>query len=358
MIEVKLDTVYDFEIFNNVVYFCGVKSNATGGYGVLGYFPLAGFPATTINYLNIPLFSRVKRIEVGTMAGQTHMVAIGDGIQGAAEIVDAIDMGGSWAMHFFDSSDKEIVFTDLAITDNYVVVTGYQQHNLFVPARVYYFDKPTSSGGTLSPLYIPWIEIYERSSHNIIIEACEGDAFVVALARGVNDMGSSSFILVAYDYQNHISTNIITEPYSPVQLKDIKYYSRYKISELLLYIDNEDVRYSVIYTLLPAMAIGNATAPGIRYDNRYINSIDKNSVLTDHFVASAINPAMSHIEHILYNFATVGSCLSYYENVVNKLDYKRDPKNLLFGHVDYLQNPVSDEASKKTVNVNNRCQSN
>ena len=73
---IDIDTVFDFEIYNDVVYFCGVKNTATGGYGVIGYFHISGFPAPSVNYLNIPVFRRITRLEVGDMQGHTHITQI------------------------------------------------------------------------------------------------------------------------------------------------------------------------------------------------------------------------------------------------------------------------------------------
>ena len=356
MFDVDLDTVYDFEIFNDIVYFCGVKSNITGGYGVVGYFPLAGFPSTTIYYLSVPLFRRVKRLEMGIMGGQTHLLAVGDGIHGRAELLDAIYLGAGWDMHFFDADNKEIVFTDLAITDTYVVVTAYQKHNYYVPARIYYFKKPTSNG-SFTYSYIPWIEIESRSSHDIIIEACQEDAFVVALAAGVNEVGTTRFLLVAYDSLNFLSKNIITEPYGYARLRDIKYYAPSKSSELLLYVNDEQNRHSVIYTLTSAMEYGTSFATGHLYSSVFINSLDRNRTLHSHFVASANNAeSTANIQHILYDFSQWGNCLEYAVNEVKKIDYSEDPQNELFGHVSYEQNPDGVHTSGKQEYLKNICQ--
>lgn len=359
MITIDLDTVYDFEIFNDTVFFCGVKNNGTSGYGVLGYFPMAGFPSTTVSYLNVPLFKRVKRIEVGEMSGQTHMVAVGDGIQGKAELVDAIYLGFSWDMNFFSAENDSIAFTDLAITDTYVVVTGFcAQYYSVSPARIYYFKKPTS-GGTLAYPSIQWIEIEQRSSENIIIEACQGDAFVVALANGKNEIGKTSFTLVAYDALSFLSKNSITEPFRFVRLRDIKYYAPSKSSELLLYVDDGEFHHSVVYTLTSAMAYGTSIATGHKYNNVFINSLDWNRDINNHFVASANRPkSLANIQFILYDFSQWGDCLEYAVNEVKKIDYVSVPYKTDFGHVSYEQNPAMRVAAEKKLNVNNDCTSN
>lgn len=356
---IDIDTILDFEVYNDTIYFCGVKSNATGGYGILGYFPISGFPLTTVSYLNVPIFRRVRKMEVGNMMGHTHMVAIGDGIHGKAELVDANNLGSVWDMNFFDANDKEPWFVDLAITDNYVLVASTIRMGITIRARIFYFDKPTTPGGTLGPTAVPWRDIYNEASTHMIIEPCIGDAFVVAMTSGINLIGQTSFIIVAYDgYNTHISTNRITEYHRKATLEDIEYYDSLRVTELLLYIDEGETKYSVIYNLTSAMSTGNLSATGRIYDKVCLNSLDKKTANARHFLASGINKTgFNYIEHIIYDFIQWTQCSDYHENMVSKQDPFYNKDDYIFGLVSYGQKPVPLMASDKYVYVNNKCDS-
>lgn len=73
IIYTEIDTVFDFEIYNDTVYFCGVRNKI----GVWGYFDITTFPYTTLFYLDMPLLSRAVKLEVTNMAGSTHVVMVG-----------------------------------------------------------------------------------------------------------------------------------------------------------------------------------------------------------------------------------------------------------------------------------------
>ena len=352
LIIIDVDTIFDFEVFNDNVFFCGVKNNATGGYGVLGYFPLAGFPSTTVNYLKVSLFRRVRKLEVGYMMGHTHIIAIGDGIHGRAELVDAVDLGTTWNMNFFDASDDAPMFIDLAITDNYVVVAAIVNEGITCRARIYYFDKPTTPLGTLGPTNVPWRDIYDEASADIIIESCTGNAFVVAIASGVNVIFNTRFIIVAYDAFNHISTNHLVENTPLAKLEDIEYEKSTKVLELMLYINDGDTKYSVIYTLIPAMATSNLNAAGHLFYDICLSSLDKCSAQSNHFIAIGnYKLGANYMVHVLYDFNQWDRCSEYTENMIVKRDPFVDIGELAFGHVDYTQNPTTYIPSDKTVNT-------
>ena len=351
-----VDTIFDFEIFDNVVYFCGVKNNTTGGYGVLGYFSLTGFPYTTVKYLNVPLFRRLKRIEVGNMAGSTHMVAVGDGIQDYAVLVDAVDNGGTWTMNFLNSEDNDYKFVDLAITESYVVVISYVFENITYSARAINFAKPTIPGGTLSPISVQWVEVCSQASPYMRIEACEKDTYVVVVANGVNLIGTSGFTIAAYNYVGHISTNFLSEPYDRVYLNDIVYDKTSKMFELLFYFKTDSSKFSVIYNLIPAMESGNVTASGHLYNDVDITSLDLSGNNLYHVIATGIHTtSLNYIAHFLYHYALWDNCMEQHYNLVTKISPPIRQEFLDIGLVSIEQVPKEITESEKSVPTLNLC---
>lgn len=353
----NLDTIFDFEVFGGNVYFCGVKN----GYGVLGYFPVAGFPFTTVQYLNVPSSLRLRRLEVGTMAGQTHMVAIGDGAKGYAEIVDAIDLGSSWAMHFFDASDATVVLTDLAITESHVVVSFYNiTIGPAVYAKVLFLDKPTTPGGTFSPLYFQWRLAGQNSSTNIVIEACEEDAFELAYAAGLNIPGHHSVSVVAFNGTTvYASIGISEQCDAYVQVKDMEYYKSDKYSELLLDFYETGNHRSIVYHLDPVFALGNDNARGHLFEGYHITSLDQISSMPMHFWAAGINKtSVDQVGLYMYDFHYWWDCTRYISNDTKIILDCDDGAKLLFSHVEIEQIPNAVVEGNKGIRVENQCISN
>ncbi len=355
---VDIDTVYDFEVFNGYIYFCGIKNY----YGVLGYFPLAGFPTTTVQYLYVPTSQRLRKIEVGTMAGQTHMVAIGDGMKGNAEIVDAIDMGTFWGMHFFDANDSKVVLTDLAITDNYVVISFFTRVDpqlIFLPdAKVLYLNKPTTYGATFSPSSFTWKLAIKSIVPNILIEACEKDAFVVAAHAGAYLTGTYSVHVVAFVGLSYYSRVWINEPTDArVRVKDLKYDYHEKVTELLLHFDEEYSHRSIVFSLKPNMGTGTVLSFGHSFNNVYITSIYPNSFMPNHFFAAGTNNH-NNIEMFLYHYDLWNHCTDFELCTTKEHEQCDDYFILDFSHVDIEQIPYERVAPNKQISIVNECISN
>lgn len=357
-LDMSIDTIYDFEVFGGNIYFCGVKS----GYGVLGYFPVAGFSSyTTVQYLNVPTNLRLRRLEVGTMGGQTHMVAIGDGAKGYAEIVDAIDLGASWAMHFFDATDATVVLTDLAITDTYVVISYYESLNgPTFTAKVLYLYKPTSYGGTFSPLNFNWRLAGYNSSPNIIIEACEEDAFELAFTAGIIVPGSRSVHVVAFNGTTIYASISITEQCDAyMQVKDMEYYKSDTYSELLLDFYEAGNHRSIVYHLDPNFALGDDNARGHLFEDYHITSLDQIVSMPMHFWAAGINKtSVDQVGLYMYDFHYWWDCTEFISNYTKKMPDCEDNGGLQFSHVEIEQIPKAVVEGNKEISVRNECISN
>lgn len=355
---INVDTLYDFEIFGGNVYFCGVKNN----YGVLGYFPLAGFPANAVQYLNVPTSYRLRRLEVGTMAGQTHLVAIGDGSRGSAEIVDAIDFGAYWGMHFFDATDTTVILTDLAITDNYVVISFYNMCELpnTPNVNVLFLVKPTIYGTTFSPLNFHWEIAIKDAFISTIIEACEGDAFVVASISCVNLIGTCGINVSAFIGMTHYAHILITEQTTAeVRIKDLRYNKTQKGTELLLdYREDVFQHRSIVYHLESTMITGSHTADGHWFDGVLLTSLYPNSALPNHFYAAGINRFdVCNMDLFRYHYNMWGTCTEYVSCTTTESEKYNKKDNLSFNRVDIDQVPVGKHESEKYINIENKCKS-
>ncbi len=360
-IVVDVDSVYDFEVLGGIAYFCGVK----GGRGILGYFPYASLsPSVLVQYLAVPTSQRLRKIEVGTMAGQTHMVAIGDGLKGNAEIVDAIDMVTSWGMHFFDATDAFVMLSDLAITDKYVVVSFYNKTlppdpSGIADVKVLFLDKPTIYGSTFSYWSFPWRLAIIQSVPRSTIEACEKDAFVVAAHAAVCPTGTYSVFVSAFTGMNLHASIWINEPTNArVSVKDLRYYKEKKITELLLDFYEEQDHRSVVYHLESNMTTGTHTAKGHWFDGVYVTSLYTNSLMPEHFFAAGTKNSWNNIELFLYHYNQWGTCTDYEECTTKAIEKCDGREWLSFERFDIEQIPLQKYESSKGVDIENKCMSN
>lgn len=96
---VDLDTVCDFEIYNDTVYFCGYRRVNTSSVAVIGFFDLTTYPSPYSHmayYLDLSWITDVRALEVDMFAARKHVVGVGGELRGNAMMVDLIDEGSFW----------------------------------------------------------------------------------------------------------------------------------------------------------------------------------------------------------------------------------------------------------------------
>ena len=356
-INIEIDTVFDFEIYKDTVYFCGVKNSNTGGYGILGYFPISAFTTSSVYYLKMPHFRRAKRVEVGSFLGNTNMIAIGDGIDGHATIVDAKRQSASWIMDFSEAADEKDVFSDLAIIDSFVVVTSYLKNDFVTPARVWFFQKPTTPGSSMFYSFVDWKECFQNASQNILVEACRGNEFVVAATLGKTELGSNAIRIAQFNSKTLNSVVRINEQTSFVWLKDLKFGMDPDV-ELLINTKDENYPHSIIYHIKPYMFSGTHIVDAHSYYPGYITSIDPWFFSLGQFYASGLDlNSLSYIWHYTYNFNTWGMCLSYWDNTIEEIEKPDKKGKSYFDFIRIDQNPDSITPSIKWVDVVLLCNS-
>ena len=145
-----MDTVCDFEIYNDTVYFCGIMQERMVGHAVIGYFAVAdlfNLNPSNVSYINLPAMTNVWAIEVGWFASRKHVVGVGESIDSDGMMVDMIDESVHWMVNFGDVGGDTVLLSDLAITQDYVVVTSKRNVTMvYAPSRLWYFKKPTMPG--------------------------------------------------------------------------------------------------------------------------------------------------------------------------------------------------------------------
>jgi hypothetical protein len=209
----NMDSIYDFEIYNGKVYFCG-ENNA--GIATVGFFDIASllYPSSSINvsFLELPNLKNVKAIEVGTFASRNHVVGIGESVGSKGMMVDMIDETTHWIINFSNVGGDTMILSDLAIINNYVVVTATKTGPLyFVPAGyVWYLSKPTTPGNSLFPCTAILDKHSGIQGTKYLITQLRLDDFVTAY-NGPSLFGTRPIILSYYSGTSYVRSVVFEE---------------------------------------------------------------------------------------------------------------------------------------------------
>lgn len=200
-----MDTICDFEIFNDTVYFCGVKNISGVGKGVIGYFDaslLQGPNYINVHFLDFSDLKIVKALEVGNIAFRKHVVAVGDGVDFKAKMLDVIDEATYWNVNTCDLGGDTVLLSDLAITSSYVVVTSLRDTYIYPPierGRLWYLRKPTIPGASLLSGYVEYGDINNVISGKYCIKTRRRDEFVTAFKEGMTTMNETRYYVSYHD---------------------------------------------------------------------------------------------------------------------------------------------------------------
>lgn len=305
--------ITDFEIFNDIVYFCGYK-DSTSRIAMMGYFPLATFPNSTVKYNTLPDVWSFNKMDVFSAEGQVHVVMTAKQAYSGINplfffnytIVDARENSdGSWLFYVLDNNDPILTFDDVAVTDSHVVFTARSirdDNNLkaFNTTEIWYFNKPTMYG---VPVFLTPVNIgclYNWPEGQVIIEHLFGDNYVISSRKDMNDIVSSLFNYLTY---NSTCKLILDDSIDTREVIDIKY-NRYKSRfEVLL----KEVTTNRIFTFSLSNYYNPASTVQMRKFKQEIQSIDFLTSSPNFYVASGhdYNPTLNVCR---YNQLVNGNC--------------------------------------------------
>ena len=220
--------VKDMEIINDTAYFCGKNS---GGSPIVGSFDINGILSGSLQEKHVvmgcPFSGGVvtpRRVEAFHVIDGVHFVTVVDirFASGAVKrsLVDvyktypATNWSIVYAAYSSDENDNVFYCDDVAVTDNYVFVSGHKRTSAGIYMRK--FEKPTCAGflsctlhdimcySGLSPIYndvyyydrtssCPWINVVGdgRGEHAVYCTHTEGDKVAIACFASRDDMGIS-----------------------------------------------------------------------------------------------------------------------------------------------------------------------
>lgn len=346
-----MDTIYDFEIYNDTVYFCGEGQFPRAGAAVVGYFAIADMSGTSyanVSYVTLPAMKMVRAIEVGWFASRKHVVGVGEAINSEGMMVDMIDESTYWKVNFGDVGGDTVALSDLTITANYVVVTSTMPATGFATkGRVWFFAKPSTPGQSLFPYYNVYFQDFVNSSgltRKFLVRS-RGDYIATAYRVDMSLMGYNPFIISYYNGPAYVRSVMIDEASeSMIQLGDMQLTEGSKSLALLLNGQYKtgagSTPRSVVYEIpnyypVPAMVDAHV------YDGVFFESIDHmwlTNLDNQHFVLSGYQPygyGTPYYMKFHYGYFGDNTCLDAKSTLARNIEIEHKEK------YDYIKNTVT-----------------
>ena len=373
-LQVDMDTVTDFEIFDGKVFFCGKRNVSVGGNACFGYFDVTALYSSLSNpvyYFQMPLMEIATALEVGNFANRKHVVTIGQGTKGEAMVLDAIEEPTYWSMNYCNLCTDTFQLSDIAFTENNVVIAASRliqsTDNIKTLwfGRLWSIKKPTISGSSLFPSNIDYLDFNHAYSTGtkIKITATEADKFVVAYHAGYYMVGTNPFYVSYYNNLNYINSYIIDEASdSYFRLGDIAYERHTRNVELRIYgchsTATGNIYRSLIYEI-PDIFSPPSSIPAHAYDGIYFESLD-HTYFDEHMVASGYEQPGSYTTPYYLKYKSGyfdGNCLNRKENSYRIIHYETKKDNFYFIQTQIPQLPVEETREKKEMNLIYKCYS-
>ena len=365
----EMDTICDFELFNDTVYFCGIKKTISGGHvAAYGYFQAINLFSVSLSadvyYIEVPEMSMLKALEVGQFASRKHVVAIGKDFESFSKIMDAIYETSYWSVNISDMGADTVSLSDLALTDKYVVVTSIRDFSFFTTrkGRIWYIYKPYLPGESLFPCSLEYVDYDRIIAEKFLVRAMGTDSIFTVALDGVFVLGTHPFTVSLYNGPTKIRDYRIDESEANnILLKDI---SVEKDAHGMIVLLNGEydtqsgvVFRSVFYEVFTGEAQWNTHAEAHIYDWIHYESVDFSGG-PDHFVSSGSeNGTMHSYPYYLkfkYRFNN-GQCLdSKYKQLVLRKEEGEDYYPELESEI-YMKDEKIVKKYKKEVNIETYC---
>lgn len=291
--------ILDFEILEKeYVYYCGYYKQYVGNnnsfstdnvdkdrplyvnHAIVGYFPISymfgsSWSSTTVqpiidDFDSLQLKS-LNRMELIPVEDGIHIIMTGTTSQGESCIVDIAGNGYSpttWNIHY-DISQRGDVFDDIAVTDNYYVVSYHNGNMGFLS----YYDRPTSySYSTLSSPLADYAISYNVDA-KILMESYEVLDSFATLTYSNEENGIVVSRYDGFNPQYSVVINYPTNLSSTEQLYDIKYDRESYNVEVLQRIYEGSDSGSIIWHVTPMCFVGSPTILGHKYKEDKLHSI-------------------------------------------------------------------------------------
>ena len=278
--------INDFEIYSDWVFFCGESTDPSDSYAFVGKFNITLFPSSTVYFYKIDRLKSLTKIEVkngGLATVDAYMIGqdnIGKNFFVSANLPG---FGNPGSFYFSEATDGNIgILDDIAITRNYVVVSGRNLSSRF--GYLYYFNIPSFVGAPYATnTYYGYIGY--TVDNPILIKHCTDD-YIVTVSSGSTDHIISALNGISYAYMIKIPRE------NGAIERDLDYNKDSR--ELDLLIGNPENSQADCFSYIYHLGVINATTSPApfnihNYANGHFYSLRKTSEafpLTNRFITS------------------------------------------------------------------------
>lgn len=362
--------VNDFEVVGKSVYFCGYKLEDNVKKAVFGSFNLNYFAADTLQYYVLDSCTELKKLDhylytEGLTYWERHLVMTGT-TGGRSDVLAHTVIGATVPasplppftfsgcdVYFSDNEDEN--FDDVAVTDNYVVVSTRTKKQGMPLIDFMQFELPTFASASVLYSNIKHLMLWSPDAETpVFLEHVTLDSY--AAVYKVNGYSKMAMLLLNAPITLNGSVEIFGDENQTIVPIDIKFNKKSYVFDILArnerYRDNPDLM-SVpmqIYHVTPNVINNLVTyGDGTKYTNKfyYLWSIDplKESIF---FVASGGAAELTRLfkyrhnnwspcpVHFEYRFDLGKPFINNTEDKLKKSKWFEHDKRTIETHTDYV----------------------
>lgn len=353
--------IMDFEIFNNMVYFCGHATENNVKSAVLGFFPLGTFPNSPVEYDIFHELASFNRLDVFTAEDQIHVVltATVKGIESRMvyTIVDARENNdGSWIYCVLDNKNIRCDFDDVAVSNNRVYFTARSARDdvpdAYNSTELWYFDKPVLYG---VPLFLNTVQ--KRFHYNwpvgpVLIEHLYDDRVAMVLRKYPDDLVYFMFNGYSFTYTCKL---IFDNSAEHLDIFDIKYNRPTNKIDVLTGNRKESLWNSRIFTFHMYSWLFPVSIPVREFPGHEVQSLDYNGTMPDYYVASG-HDIGENLNVYRYNQPDTGNCFPFssIESKIIMFNSRGNEEDIEV--VNYLRYPILLQSEPDSVWTETKCE--
>lgn len=205
--------VNDFEIFDNVVYFCGI-TNRNNPHAMFGYFQITSSFDGDIYIDSVPQLTMFKKLDVFSVGEEVHVVMTASTRSYTDAFVDVRYVTtNSWQYTVATVNDYNLTFDDVAVTDTTVVFTShafidnYFHQYMYGFTDIHYFPKPPAAGMSLfyNTSNNDFGRLYNKPTGSVLISRKHGDDFDLATPSEWFHVSVDNFYGTSYNQSARIN---------------------------------------------------------------------------------------------------------------------------------------------------------
>lgn len=307
-----VEYVTDFVFHNGSIYFCGKKANDS--VWVAGTMPLASDVGQSYASLfELPYYyaKHLKKIRVyDGIVGGDNLLLIGetpDNDPVIIEVDDGNNVHRSRAIVLKDSTNIKYTADDIAITDNYIIVSTHMpsssnEYAVFSRGRLWFIDKPSGMfpiGIFQSTVHYEYTPFFTKNE--LCLTEKTGDAFYLAGSKDTPLFfsGLSGACVTRYYGTTCYNTLRMSGGYA----KAVQYDASSDRIALLVSSDGGDKLYSI-----QGNQASTATVSGQQFGGYTFHSLTRYPDIANKVIASGIHNISPKMRFLGHDMDTNGTC--------------------------------------------------